>query len=358
MRVFADSIAVRQITGDSITAGTVADARIATTLCRDTEASGLAHDTLWANTPGFATKANVHDSLFANTPGFLLKSLFKDSVVATGAKIPKAALADSAVKYDTATSLQWAEGRTIAHDTLWGNSPLFFRTAGNGLTSSSATVNIVGSDEITVAADSIYVADSKIKSVHLEDGTIVTADIATGGVATGNILDATIAKADLGTDLNRKIVPLKYIASQDHALEDNIILSLEGFDKADSSFYMFRDSSAAAGSDTIMLGCTLPSNITQADTLILIYKSSSGTTSTSKIDEVMLWVTSGQGVTLRTRDFSDATDKASSSRAKITYSLSTDGDFNEEEQVTLRIITAYGSASQFVKLYQAYLICR
>lgn len=110
MRVFADSIAVRQITGDSITAGTVADARIATTLCRDTEASGLAHDTLWANTPGFATKANVHDSLFANTPGFLLKSLFKDSVVATGAKIPKAALADSAVKYDT-SFVDWTELR-------------------------------------------------------------------------------------------------------------------------------------------------------------------------------------------------------------------------------------------------------
>lgn len=201
MRVFADSIAVRQITGDSITAGTVADARIATTLCRDTEASGLAHDTLWANTPGFATKANVHDSLFANTPGFLLKSTFKDSIVATGAKIPKAALADSAIKSDTAVTLQWAEGRTIAHDSLWGNSPLFFRTAGNGLTSSSATVNIVGSDEITVAADSIFVADSKIKSVHIEDASLVGADMATGTIDSIRLGTACVKAAEIDSTI-------------------------------------------------------------------------------------------------------------------------------------------------------------
>lgn len=112
------------VNADSVYITTVPDAFIATTLTRDTEASGLAHDTLWANTPGFATKANVHDSLFANTPGYATKANVHDSVYAPG-------FATKANVHDTMfANTPGYSTKVDVHDSLFANTP-GYATKGN-----------------------------------------------------------------------------------------------------------------------------------------------------------------------------------------------------------------------------------
>lgn len=238
---------------DNVHAG-VADSSVkydtATTL-QWAEGRTIAHDTLWGNSPGFllkslfkdsvvATGAKIpkaaladssiksdtsitlqwaegrliaHDTLWANSPGFLLRSLFKDSVVATGAKIPKAALADSSIKSDTSITLQWAEGRTIAHDTLWGNSPGFATKANvhdsvyapGFATKANVRDSIWNSAKVAEKLPSVNFKDSlgtgRVTSTIILDGTIASGDIATGAIDSIRLGTACVKPAEIDSTL-------------------------------------------------------------------------------------------------------------------------------------------------------------
>lgn len=109
----------------------------------------------------------------------------------TTASIPVATLANSVLYSWLYTTIDTSSATVLS--VAMGNG-------GTGGGSNGAlTLNVVGSDEIAVTADSIYVADSKIKSVHLEDGTIALADMGSNSVDSTKIVDASIGSGDIGT---------------------------------------------------------------------------------------------------------------------------------------------------------------
>ena len=94
---------------------------------------------------------------------------------------------------------------------------VFNGQAGDGLVldgiNSELDVNVDNST-IEINADVLRVKASGINSSHIQDGSIVAADIATGGVTTSDILNGTIVSADIATGgvnssdiLNETIVP-------------------------------------------------------------------------------------------------------------------------------------------------------
>lgn len=113
---------------------------------------------------------------------------FVDTTTAT---IPVATLSNSVLYSWLYTTIDTSSATVLS--VAMGNG-------GTGGGSNGAlTLNVVGSDEIAVTADSIYVADSKIKSVHLEDGTVALADMASNSVDSTKIVDASIGSGDIGT---------------------------------------------------------------------------------------------------------------------------------------------------------------
>lgn len=148
-------------TADSVFITTVPDANIATTLCRDTEASGLIHDSLFANTPGYATKANVHDSLFANTPGYATKA--------------------------------------NVHDSLFANTPGFLKA-----------VNFKDS-----------LGTGRVTSTIILDGTIASGDIATGAIDSIRLGTACVKAAEIDSTVSYVIGNLRTRAANQGLIQSN-----------------------------------------------------------------------------------------------------------------------------------------
>lgn len=109
----------------------------------------------------------------------------------TTASIPVATLSNSVLYSWLYTTIDTSSATVLS--VAMGNG-------GTGGGSNGAlTLNVVGSDEIAVTADSIYVADSKIKSVHLEDGTVSLADHAANSVDSTKIVNSSVGNEDLQT---------------------------------------------------------------------------------------------------------------------------------------------------------------
>ncbi len=236
-------------------------------------------------------------------------------IVAT--KVDAATLADSCTKYDTTNTASWTEINAKGYLTS-ETGDISSVALGNGGTgdgtTGAVTLNVVAgtSTGLTVNADSVY--------------------IATMGVTT-------------------KELHFISVAAQDHILEDNIVASLPAFDKNTKAMYLVRDSSLAAGSDTLEFDLWLPSGITQCDSIRILYSTSSATAGTSKIDAVDIAVTADRGVTIATSQSSSSTDQAATARTPLVFDLSNDGDFNSGEEVVITLITAYGSAGQWTKIW-------
>lgn len=282
IRVTADSIHVKQLDGDSITAGTVADARIATTLLRDSELKDSIHAARtisnvwtitgdWVNTTtpwadnevannltvddaGIASTitrdAELEDSLDAYLIASVIVSLVEDSLdmyydtTKSVARI-REVIEDSLDNYYDTTQIV-LRIKQIVRDSLFNNSNNFFKTAGNGLTSSTSTVNVVaGANGLTVNADSIYIDTTKIaRFEELRANWLLAWTDSTLGLGSGAGL--TISNAiTLGTDITDDTLVVDYYPEP-----NNVVL-------ANSLMPQYDDSISIYGVIDSLLGNTL-----------------------------------------------------------------------------------------------------
>ena len=205
VRVFADSIGVRAVSGDSVTIGTVADARIATTLLRDSEFTdsvnaNRTHSGVWTISGNWVNTANpwadneVANNLTVDDAGvaatIMRDSEFNDSIAAARTMANVVTITGNWVN----TTNPWAvnEGGTGAatftqNGILYGNA-----TSAIGVTAQGASGTVLHGNGGTPTFSAVVSAD-------ITDGTIVAGDIATGTIDSVRLGTACVKPAELDT---------------------------------------------------------------------------------------------------------------------------------------------------------------
>jgi hypothetical protein len=150
-------------------------------------------------------------------------------------------------------------------------------------------------------------------------------------------------------------VPFLFVHGNNTTPSDSVTLLLEGRDAGATEGWLFCDSNssdaAADQVDTVLLSTTLPWGVEAGDSLIVVYKTSSATTTTSKIDNMAIFLNDSGTAT-----WSDATDRAATARTRLQLDLSADANFDPGDHLTLQVIFE-GDADAFLKVLNAYLVC-
>lgn len=201
-KIFADSAAAtlanaRTIGGNWVnTANPWADNEVANNLTVDD--AGIAST--------ITRDAELEDSLDAYLIATVIVALVEDSLDAyydttkSVARI-REIIEDSLDNYYDSSKVI-SRIKELVRDSLFNNSNNFFKTAGNGLTSSTSTVNVVaGANGLTVNADSIYIDTTKVarfKNIKANWVTPWTDSTLNLGSAAGLTIGSSIL---LGTDI-------------------------------------------------------------------------------------------------------------------------------------------------------------
>lgn len=197
-----------------------------------------------ANTAGRLTLDSlIADTLFATRGNFtnfkLGTDVFLTDITGDGLAVSGSALTASLGTAITSSEITddeilWADldsadaknaVRDVAHDTLWQNSPNYFKTAGNGLTSSTSTVNVVvGANGLTVNADSLYIDTTKILRTKNLIANWVTPwpdSTLSLGSGAGLIINSSVT---LGTDITDDTLVVDYYPEYTNAVLADLII--------------------------------------------------------------------------------------------------------------------------------------
>lgn len=314
----------------------------------------------------------IHDSLDANWATFIADGAGDISSVALGDGGTGDA-SSGAVTLNVVAGT--STGLAVNADSVYIAAGGIGKTqiATNGVGSGELDENSVGASEIDEGAvGNSELATDAVDSTKIANGSLGYGDFGSAGAknAIGHVVVRDTAGvmikdsiyAHSGYEWVRLILP----SAKSHPLEDSMEVSLEQQDDTTGQRYLFRDSTTAiavaAYSDTVVVSAWLPYGITQAESLIVIYKTAHATADSSKIDQVSLYVSSGGGGTAPTVQWADATDKSSTTRARIAYDLSSDGDFNGGEEVFLKFVNLVSGTNRtgggWIKVYEAVLLCK
>jgi hypothetical protein len=260
--------------------------------------------------------------------------------------------------------------RAAAHDTLYANTPGYLTsetgdiegvTAGTGLsgggTTGTVTLNhaahtgdVTGTTELTITAQTI-----KPDDIDSTGEDFVFAQIYKGMSSNSDSQLVTIetiedSLAKIWSRVEYYIVNARFVHGRADKPNDAVILSLEAYDEDTCDTYLYRDSSTAADqTDTAYINFgNLPYGVTKCDSLILKYRSSSATTTTSCIANIRLYL---DGVP----QWEHTTDEASVADERLAL-YPNDADFDAGELAVVQIIFV-GDANAWIKVVSAYLFC-
>ena len=245
--------------------------------------------------------------------------------------------------------------------TAAGTSTTLLHGNATGAPTWSAVVSADVTDNSLTGAD---LADTLNLGDHISVDTVVTGVI---GLGTTGLIQTSAGKlharliAD-STELMTRgnvfgylYVPLVNIHQPRYVRAANDTLTLETA-RTDTAFKWLIIGGAADAKGSHLMTATLRDHITEADSLIITYQSSSATAATSAIDSIRVLVTSGHGLS-PTWQKSYTTALKSVTQAIVAIDMSTDGDFNEGEEVIIKFFTN-ADANEWVGVMNAFLVCR